>query len=69
VPTYSYKCKACGHAFDVQQSFSDAALTKCPNCQGELVKVFGNVGVAFKGSGFYINDSGSNGSSSGAKKD
>jgi predicted nucleic acid-binding Zn ribbon protein len=53
----------------VQQSFSDSALTKCPNCQGELVKVFGNVGVAFKGSGFYINDSGSNGSSSGAKKD
>jgi predicted nucleic acid-binding Zn ribbon protein len=53
----------------VQQSLSDAALTKCPNCQGELVKVFGNVGVTFKGSGFYINDSGSSGTSSGGKKE
>jgi predicted nucleic acid-binding Zn ribbon protein len=53
----------------VQQSFSDAALTKCPTCQGELVKVFGNVGVTFKGSGFYINDSGSSGSAAGGKKD
>ena len=69
MPTYSYKCKACDNTFDVQQSFSDAALTKCPSCQGELVKVFGNVGVTFKGSGFYINDSGNTGSTSSGKKD
>jgi putative FmdB family regulatory protein len=59
MPLYSYVCKQCEHAFDVQQSLSDAALTKCPECGGELRKVFGNVGVTFKGSGFYRNDSGS----------
>ena len=57
LPTYSYKCKSCGNVFDVQQSISDAALTKCPKCQGELLKVFGNVGITFKGSGFYRTDS------------
>ena len=57
MPTYSYACKSCGHAFDVQQSISDAALTKCPKCEGELGKVYGNVGVTFKGSGFYRTDS------------
>jgi putative FmdB family regulatory protein len=57
MPTYSYACKKCEHAFDVQQSMSDAALTKCPECGGELKKVFGNVGVSFKGSGFYRTDS------------
>jgi putative FmdB family regulatory protein len=67
MPTYSYKCKSCAHAFDVQQSFSDAALTKCPNCSGELVKVFGNVGVTFKGSGFYRNDKGTSSGSTAAK--
>jgi putative FmdB family regulatory protein len=59
MPLYSYVCKQCEHAFDVQQSFTDAALTECPECGGELRKVFGKVGVTFKGSGFYRNDSGS----------
>lgn len=59
MPLYSYACKQCEHTFDVQQSFADAALTKCPECGGELRKVYGNVGVTFKGSGFYRNDSGS----------
>ena len=57
MPTYSYKCKNCEHSFDVQQSFSDDSLTKCPECGGELRKVFGQVGVTFKGSGFYRTDS------------
>jgi putative FmdB family regulatory protein len=59
MPLYSYVCKQCEHAFDVQQSFAEAALTTCPECGGELRKVFGKVGVTFKGSGFYRNDSGS----------
>lgn len=56
VPTYSYACTACGHAFDIQQSFSDDSLTVCPECEGRLRKVFSSVGVVFKGSGFYRND-------------
>jgi putative FmdB family regulatory protein len=57
MPTYSYVCKKCEHAFDVQQSITAAALIECPKCQGEIRKVYSNVGVTFKGSGFYINDS------------
>ena len=57
MPTYQYACTECGHAFDQFQSFSDDALTQCPECQGRLRKVFNAVGVVFKGSGFYRNDS------------
>ncbi|MGO1181927.1 MAG: FmdB family zinc ribbon protein [Micrococcaceae bacterium] len=64
MPTYAYACKDCGHAFDAVQSFTDDALTTCPNCEGTLRKKFGAVGVSFKGSGFYRTDSRSGGSSS-----
>lgn len=57
MPTYSYACTACDHRFDAQQSFSDDALTECPQCTGRLRKLFGSVGVVFKGSGFYRTDS------------
>ena len=63
MPTYAYTCTECGHAFDIHQSFSDAALTECPACGGKLRKVFSSVGVVFKGSGFYRNDSRSTSSS------
>ncbi|HEY0186903.1 MAG TPA: FmdB family zinc ribbon protein [Cellulomonas sp.] len=66
MPTYAYTCTECGHAFDIHQSFSDAALTECPNCGGKLRKVFSSVGVVFKGSGFYRTDSRA-GSTSGAR--
>jgi putative FmdB family regulatory protein len=56
MPTYSYACKNCGHEFNVQQSFNEATLTECPECKGSLRKVFGQVGVTFKGSGFYKTD-------------
>ncbi|MDQ1121508.1 FmdB family zinc ribbon protein [Microbacterium trichothecenolyticum] len=67
MPTYSYACKQCGHRFDAVQSFSDAALTECPECAGEVRKQYGSIGVTFNGSGFYRTDSrtsSSNGSSS-----
>jgi putative FmdB family regulatory protein len=64
VPTYQYACTECGHAFEQVQSFSDDALTECPQCRGRLRKVFNAVGVVFKGSGFYRNDSRSTTSSS-----
>jgi putative FmdB family regulatory protein len=57
VPTYSYACTECGDRFDAVQAFSDSALTTCAKCNGRLRKLFGNVGVVFKGSGFYRNDS------------
>ncbi|AGW42085.1 hypothetical protein O159_21030 [Leifsonia xyli subsp. cynodontis DSM 46306] len=57
MPTYSYSCRDCGHAFDIQQAFTDDALTVCPDCGGSLRKVFGAVGVTFNGSGFYRTDS------------
>ena len=57
VPTYQYQCTECGEALEVQQTFTEDALTVCPNCNGLLRKVFSAVGVVFKGSGFYRNDS------------
>ncbi len=57
MPTYEYQCKACHHRFEIVQSFSEDSLTVCPECQGALKKIFGNVGITFKGSGFYKTDS------------
>jgi putative FmdB family regulatory protein len=73
VPTYSYACTECDNKFDVVQAFSDDALTECPKCDARLRKLFGKVGVVFKGSGFYRTDSreaaktASNGSSTGSE--
>ncbi|GIJ48497.1 hypothetical protein Val02_53830 [Virgisporangium aliadipatigenens] len=65
MPTYQYACTACGHNLEAVQSFTDDALTECPECAGRLRKVYGSVGIVFKGSGFYRTDSrnGSGGSS------
>lgn len=57
MPTYEYVCTECSQPLEVVQSIHDAALTECPACGGRLRKVFGNVGVVFKGSGFYRTDS------------
>lgn len=57
MPTYQYACTECAHTFEQFQSFSDDALTECPECSGRLRKLFNAVGVVFKGSGFYRNDS------------
>jgi putative FmdB family regulatory protein len=57
VPTYAYACTACDNRFEVQQSFTDDALTQCPQCAGRVRKLFSSVGIVFKGSGFYRTDS------------
>jgi len=58
VPTYEYACSNCESNHEIVQSMSDPTLTTCPSCgQETLRKQFGNVGVVFKGSGFYRNDS------------
>ena len=74
MPTYEYACRSCGRHLEVQQSFSDEPLTTCPTCGGQLRKVFGNIGISFKGSGFYSTDNrsshkGSTGDKSGDKAD
>jgi putative FmdB family regulatory protein len=57
MPTYEYRCRECGEHLEVVQAFSDDPLTECPACGGLLRKLFNSVGISFKGSGFYRNDS------------
>ncbi|WP_444961312.1 FmdB family zinc ribbon protein [Nocardiopsis sp. M1B1] len=64
MPTYQYACTECSAQMEVVQSFSDDALTVCPECEGRLRKVYSAVGIVFKGSGFYRTDSGKSSNSS-----
>jgi putative FmdB family regulatory protein len=56
MPTYEYRCRDCGHSFDIVQKMSDEPLTHCPECGGDLRKVFAPPAISFKGSGFYATD-------------
>ncbi len=67
MPTYQYACTECGEQLERVQKFSDEPLTVCPACSGRLRKVFSPVGIVFKGSGFYRNDSRSGNGSKDAK--
>lgn len=67
MPTYEYRCRNCGHTFDVVQAMSDETLTVCPVCGGELRKVFAPPAISFKGSGFYATDHGKKSKSGGEK--
>jgi putative FmdB family regulatory protein len=67
MPTYEYRCRNCGHTFDVVQAMSDETLTVCPICGGELRKVFAPPAISFKGSGFYATDHGKKSKSGGEK--
>jgi putative FmdB family regulatory protein len=58
MPTYEYVCRACGHRFDIVQKMSDDPLVICPECGGELRKVFAPPSISFKGPGFYATDHG-----------
>ncbi|MDR2896183.1 MAG: FmdB family transcriptional regulator [Propionibacteriaceae bacterium] len=57
MPIYQYHCNSCGRDLEIFQHMSDPTLTTCPECQGQLRKVFSPVGIVFKGSGFYATDS------------
>jgi putative FmdB family regulatory protein len=59
MPTYQYACTSdeCGLRFERVQAFTDEAISACPDCDQRVRKVYGSVGVVFKGSGFYRNDS------------
>jgi putative FmdB family regulatory protein len=67
MPTYEYACKDCGEHLEVVQSFKDDALTECPNCSGNLRKVFSAAGIIFKGSGWHVKDYASSSNRSGAR--
>ena len=77
MPTYQYTCTNSDgkHQFEVVQSFTDAPVSECPECSSPVRKVYGSIGVVFKGSGFYRTDSrstassGSGSSSDGKKTD
>jgi len=70
MPVYAYRCESCGVHFERQQSFSDAQLKRCPECnKNTLRKVIGPVGVVFKGSGFYSTDNRSTSGLATPKKD
>jgi putative FmdB family regulatory protein len=57
MPIYTYRCENCGVQFERNQKFSDAPLTRCPECgKKSLRKVYLPVGIVFKGSGFYATD-------------
>jgi putative FmdB family regulatory protein len=58
VPTYEYTCRDCGHTFEIVQSMWDDPLTMCPECGGNLRKVFAPPAISFKGTGFYATDHG-----------
>ena len=57
MPTYGYRCPACGHDYDKVQKISDLTRAECPDCRtpGERI-ISGGIGVVFKGSGFYETD-------------
>jgi putative FmdB family regulatory protein len=71
MPTYEYKCDACGHAFEKFQSMKAAPVRKCPECGKNKVQrlISTGAGLIFKGSGFYITDYRSESYKSAAKAD
>ncbi len=69
MPTYEYACRDCGEHLEVVQSFKDDALTTCPNCAGNLRKVFSAAGIIFKGSGWHVKDYAASNRSGGSSSD
>jgi putative FmdB family regulatory protein len=56
MPIYEYQCKQCDDRHEIIQRFSDAPLSHCPKCGGEMKKLFSSPAIQFKGSGFYKTD-------------
>lgn len=57
MPLYDYACRSCGNSFEIRQSYQEDPLTQCPKCHGEIRRVINQVGLVFKGGGYYITDS------------
>ena len=58
MPTYDYRCNACGHVFEEFQMMSEPELKKCPECKKNKLErlIGGGAGFLFKGSGYYLTD-------------
>ena len=56
MPTYGYRCTACKHEFERIQKMSDPPVAECESCGQPVKKILYPVGIAFKGTGFYVND-------------
>ncbi len=65
LPTYDYRCDQCGSEFELRLRFSDSVDQPCNNCDNIATRQFSAVPIVFKGSGWYVNDYGKKGSSSG----
>jgi len=56
MPTYEYLCQSCGARFEAWQKMTDDPIDTCPTCGNHVRRIIFPVGLVFKGSGFYIND-------------
>jgi putative FmdB family regulatory protein len=59
MPIYEYQCDACGQVSEAIQKFSDAPLTTCQHCQGNLSKLISHSAFHLKGGGWYVSEYGS----------
>ena len=66
LPTYDYRCDQCGSEFELRLRFSDSVEQPCNSCDNIATRQFSAVPIVFKGSGWYVNDYGKKGSSSGS---
>ncbi|MGD0968926.1 MAG: FmdB family zinc ribbon protein [Candidatus Aquilonibacter sp.] len=57
MPLYDYRCAACGKVTEIRHGFNDTNAEPCPQCGGELARVFNPAPIIFNGSGFYKTDS------------
>ena len=69
MPTYVYRCDDCGHQFELFQRMSDDPVDTCPECASKVRRVIHPVGIVFKGSGWYVNDSRAKNSANGSSSD
>jgi len=68
LPLYEYKCVKCGHRFEKIESVSASTTKKCPQCGGKAERQLAAPAIQFKGSGWYVTDYASKGSSSTANE-
>jgi len=64
MPLYEYECDDCGVRFERRQPITSDPLTECPECGGDIHRLFHPVGIIFKGKGFYVTDNRSKAKSS-----